>query len=89
MKKLLFVIGVMFMIVLFSCTENQRVKKFGGNATITLPKGKKLINATWKDSNLWYLTRNMKPGETAEEYTFAEESNFGLVQGTYTIKEQE
>jgi len=72
---------------LASCTENQKAKSWGGKATIDLPAGKKLINATWKDDNLWYLTREMRAGETAEEYVFSEESSFGIMEGTYIIRE--
>lgn len=72
----------------YSCTQNQRAKTFGGNAKIELPAGQKLINATWKDDNLWYLSRPMREGETPETYTFQEESSFGILQGTYTITER-
>jgi hypothetical protein len=71
-----------------SCTKNQRVKKFGGTATIELPIGQKLIHCTWKDANLWYLTRPMTKTDTAEIYTFQEKSNLGIVQGAYIIKEK-
>lgn len=92
MKKFgisLMVIAVLiFVSIVTSCTKNQRVKQFGGKATIELPVGQKLVHCTWKDANLWYLTRPMKEGETAETYTFQEKSNFGMVEGTYLIKER-
>lgn len=93
MKKIigisLMVIAVLiFVSTVTSCTKNQRVKQFGGKATIELPVGQKLVHCTWKDANLWYLTRPMKEGETAETYTFQEKSNFGMVEGTYLIKER-
>lgn len=69
------------------CTENQRVKQFGGTGIITLPKGEKLVNVTWKDNNLWYLSRPMIESETADVYTFKEESSFGVLEGTYKIIE--
>jgi hypothetical protein len=71
-----------------SCTQNQRAKTFGGNAKIELPAGQKLINATWKDDNLWYLTRPMKSDEQPETYKFQEASSFGILEGTYTITER-
>jgi hypothetical protein len=70
-----------------SCTKNQRVKRFGGTATIELPAGQKLVHCTWKDSNLWYLTRPMGANDSVEIYTFQEKSNFGMIEGTYKIKE--
>lgn len=85
MKKLLAV--ALLAITLPSCTENARVKNFGGEGTITLPKGQKLVNVTWKDTQIWYLTRQMDSTDVAETYTFHEESSFGVLQGTYNIIE--
>jgi uncharacterized lipoprotein YehR (DUF1307 family) len=87
MRKLLFLLAVIISVSLTSCTENSRAKNFGGTATIELPKGQKLVTATWKDENLWYLTRPMRDDEVAEEYHFQEESSFGVWEGTYIIKE--
>jgi hypothetical protein len=85
MKKLLLAIGV---IVMFgSCTENSRVKSFGGEGTINLPKGRKLVNVTWKETQVWYLTRPMNSTDVAETYQFHEESSWGMVEGTYNIVE--
>ena len=72
---------------LYSCTSNSRVKSWGGNASITLPINQKLVVATWKESNLWYLTKPMLATDSANTYTFHEESSFGVLEGTYTIKE--
>ena len=90
MKKL-FIITIITVVatifVLGSCTQNQRAKGFGGNAEMTLPKGQKLVTVTWKESNLWYLTRPMTDEDVAETYSFKEESSYGVWEGTYTIKE--
>lgn len=90
MKKVLLNLLLIIVIstMVFSCTENTRAKTFGGTATIVLPKGEKLINATWKDTNLWYLTRKRSPSESIESYTFQESSSFGMVEGTVKIIEQ-
>ena len=72
---------------LTSCTENQRAKSFGGTASIDLEPGQKLIVATWKDDNLWVLTRDMEPKEVAETYNFFEESSWGVWEGNYIIRE--
>ena len=73
---------------LASCTDNQRARRFGGTQTITLSKGTKLVNATWKDDDLWILTRAANQGEQPQVYTFKEDSSFGVIEGTVTIKEQ-
>jgi hypothetical protein len=72
---------------LVSCTENSRVKNFGGTGNINLPQGQKLVNVTWKENQIWYLTRKMKKDETPETYQFQEESSWGVVEGTYNIRE--
>lgn len=85
MKKVLSLVLGVFLIT--SCTENERVKSFGGTGTINLPKGTKLVTVTWKETQVWYLTRPMKDGEVAETYQFQEESSWGVVEGTYNIIE--
>ncbi|MEY4572409.1 MAG: phage Mater [Bacteroidota bacterium] len=82
-KVLLFSVGVF----LLSCTENQRVKNFGGQGTINLPKGRKLVNVTWKDTEIWYLTRPMEANDVAQTYQFQESSSWGMLEGTYKIVE--
>lgn len=70
-----------------SCTQNQRARSFGGTATVELPKGTKLVGATWKEEHLWYLTRPMREDEQPETSTLQESSSFGLVQGTVIFHE--
>lgn len=85
MRKL-FIIPLM-VVALLSCTENSRVKHFGGEGDIHLPTGQKLVNVTWKENQIWYLSRPMKKGEDADTYIFQEESGWGVVEGTYYIHE--
>jgi hypothetical protein len=85
MKKVFLAIGVIAM--LGSCTENNRVKNWGGEGTIKLPKGRKLVNVTWKNTQVWYLTRPMTSTDVAETYQFHEESSWGMIEGTYNIIE--
>ncbi len=81
-------IGLLFCLFLFvGCTENQRAKNFGGNGELTLPINEKLVNVTWKDNQLWYLTRKMGDDEKPEVYIFREKSSLGLMQGSFTITE--
>lgn len=83
MKKLAIALCVVLsaLFVGTGCTQNQMAKQFGGTAKIELPAGKKLVVATWKDQSLWYLTRDRRSDEKAENYTFQEESSFGMVEG--------
>lgn len=90
MKKILAlcVVGLVALSMV-GCTDNQRAKTFGGTTKIELPKGKKLVNATWKNNNLWYVVRDAKSGETPEVVEFVEASNFGIVEGKIIFIEKE
>jgi hypothetical protein len=85
MKKVLAI--ALVAITLASCTENARVKSWGGEGTINLPKGQKLVTITWKETQVWYLTRPMNSTDKAETYKFQEESSLGVMEGTYNIVE--
>jgi hypothetical protein len=82
---LILVVGIS--LVSTSCTQNSRAKKYGGNMTINLEPNEKLVNMTWKDSNLWVLTRPMLSGEQPQVYKFKEKSPLGIIEGTITIIE--
>ncbi len=85
MKKV--ILSIFAISLLASCTENSRVKNFGGEGTINLPSGRKLVNITWKEDQIWYLTRQMDSSDVAETYQFHEEASWGMVEGTYNIIE--
>lgn len=82
MKKIIFTILAFIMCVCFTgCTQNERVRMYGGSMVVTLDPGQKLIMATWKDMNLWYLTEPAEDGYKPVVKTFKEDSRFGIVQG--------
>jgi hypothetical protein len=85
MKKV--ILSILAISLLASCTQNERAKSFGGTATVNLPQGKKLVNITWKEDQIWYLTRTMNSSDSAETYTFQEESSYGMMEGTVILKE--
>ena len=87
MKKLIILsLFAVSMVALISC-DNWKSRKWGGSTTITLPKGEKLIEATWKESSLWYLTEPMDTDYKPKTKTFREDSNFGILEGTVTFVE--
>jgi hypothetical protein len=86
MKRIL-VSAIAVLALTASCTQNARVKNFGGEGDINLPSGQKLVNVTWKETQVWYLTRKMHEDETPETYKFQEESSWGVIEGTYIIHE--
>lgn len=65
-----------------SCTDNQRARKYGGKEEIKLKQNEKLINITWKESNMWVLTEDTA---THIKY-FRESSSWGIWQGEIIIK---
>jgi hypothetical protein len=77
-KNILWIASIL--IISVSCTENSRVKNFGGEGTINLPQGRKLVNITWKEDQIWYLTRPMNSNDIIETYKFHEESSWGAVE---------
>ncbi|UGO51021.1 signal peptide-containing lipoprotein [Bacillus phage vB_BanS_Nate] len=86
MKK--FLVGLALVVGLTGLTGCQMAtRKMGGSYDVNLPKGEKLVNVTWKESSLWYMTRPMTPEDKVETYKFKEDSTFGVMEGTVTIKE--
>lgn len=77
------VIAVTFLTacMFFACTENERARNYGGEQTVKLPKGEKLIEATWKESNLWYLTEPMDSDYVPKTKVLKESSDFGVWNG--------
>ncbi len=86
MKKTLSLI-IIATLAATGCTENQRARTFGGTANTQLPSGVKLVTATWKDDDLWLLTRIMRADEKPETYALTEQSSFGVIQGKVIIVE--
>lgn len=74
------------MIAITGC-GNEIARNFGGNETVKLEKGERLVNITWKESDLWILTKVDTLAKPAT-YTFKEKSNAGILNGSVTIVEK-
>jgi len=83
MKKILTLI---LLITLFGCTENERARNYGGTQTIILDKDIRLVNATWKGTDLWIITK--KDTSSPSTYYFKEKSTWGLQEGQIIIIEK-
>ena len=59
--------------------EQSIARDFGGTTTINLGPNLKLEEITWKDDDLWYLTRPMREDEEPETHTFTEKGGLGTV----------
>lgn len=64
-----------------SCTENDMARNWGGSQTIHIVKGQKVVQASWKDGDLWILTRPMIESDTATTWTYSEKSDMGMMEG--------
>lgn len=74
------------MTLLITSCGNEIARNFGGNETVNLKEGERLVNITWKETDLWILTKQdtTKPAI----YTFKEKSNSGILNGSVTIIEK-
>ena len=80
MKKVLF---VLFVIVTLTSCDQYVTRRFGGDTTIELKKGEKLIEVTWKSNgDLWYLVEPMDSDYTPKTKVFKESSLYGLMEGS-------
>lgn len=75
-------------IMIFSGGCHAVTKSFGGSMTVELEPGQKLEEITWKEDDLWILTRPFREGEEPETHTFQEDSEWGVLEGTVTIVER-
>lgn len=91
LKILVYIIGIFIVIgiglLVFNISKQSRVKNLGGSMTITLEPNQKLEEITWKNGDLWYLTKPMTDDDVAETHTFQESSMYGIFEGTVTIVE--
>lgn len=79
MKKLFLLFTL---ILLLGCTEQERAKNFGGTMEFELKPNEELINITWKDNQMWVLTRDT----IANQFYFRESSSYGMWEGEVIIK---
>lgn len=86
MKKLLCLVGIIG-VVLTTAGCQYTTKNLGGDMVLELKPNQKLEEITWKDDNLWYLTRPMREDEEPETHTFQQKSEMGVFEGTVTIVE--
>lgn len=86
MKKV--ILSILAITMLASCTENSRVKNFGGSATLDIAPTQKFVNVTWKEEQLWVITKDRTNADTTyNTYRLQEHSSYGMLEGTYIITE--
>ena len=88
MKKLLFL--TLITLMLTSCEgfwKQATTKHFGNDMTVKLNPNEKLVEVTWKDDNIWYLTEPMDSNYVPKTKVFREISIYGVFQGSITFVE--
>lgn len=89
MKKILFAIAFgLLLLACCGCTENLRTRRYGGTSVVELDPGQKLVEVTWKEASLWYLTEPMEPGYEPKTKMFQEDSRFGVMEGKVIFHER-
>lgn len=84
MKKLLFILAVLLVFALFSCTDQQRARSWGGTENISIESHEKFINMTWKQDNLWVLVYDTQ----IQKYVFKEYSSWDMLEGKIIVDVQ-
>ena len=79
MKKIFLslAIGLVF---LTSCTEQERARHFGGTVTINVEPGQKVMMATWKGDDLFYMIEPMEESYEPTTKTLVESSSYGVLE---------
>jgi hypothetical protein len=80
MKNLIIV--AITLLAMFSCTQNQRAKSFGGTDNVKLKPNEVFINITWKHDSMWITTKDTITGIIYSR----EKSSYGLMEGTIIVK---
>ena len=88
MKKIYLLLSLLTILSFSSCTEQARVREFGGKMEIAVPAGYKVTSATWKETELFYFMEPMEEGYVPKEKKFVESSSYGFWESEVTFKEK-
>ena len=88
MKKIYLFLSLLTILSFSSCTEQIRVREFGGKMEIEVPLGYKVTSATWKKTELFYFLEPMEEGYVPKEKKFVESSSYGILESEVTFKEK-
>lgn len=85
MKK--FIFALMLCLCLTSCDQSI-TRTMGGTTKIELEPGEKLVEATWKGDDIWYLVEPMDSDYVPKAKTFKESSRIGVLEGKVIFYEK-
>lgn len=86
MKKILFIFIACICMSLMSC-EQPIARRYGGNMTVNLNAGERLVEVTWKENSIWYLVEPMDSDYKPKVKVFKENSVLGIAEGSITFIE--
>ena len=88
MKKILTFISLVICICcISSCTEQERTRRFGGTTTIDVEPGYRVMMATWKGKDLFYMVEEMPDDYVPHDKTLIESSSYGIIESKIIFKE--
>ena len=82
MKRLFALLLLAVLFITIGCTPQSRARNFGGTENVQLKPNEVMINVTWKDDNLWILTKDTLTGVRY----FRESSCWGVWEGEIIIE---
>lgn len=85
MKKIILIAMVALMAA--SCTEQQLTRDFGGTMTINVEPNKRVMMATWKNSDLFYMVEDMPTDYEPHDKVLIESSSFGIMESKIIFHE--
>lgn len=85
--SLIFCIIVFCFVFFRGCSEQSMTRSWGGEMDVFLEPNTKLMEVTWKEDNLWLLTKEMTEEDIAEDYKFQEKDALGMMEGCVNIHE--
>lgn len=86
MKRILF---ILFTILCLTSCEQSITRMYGGTTKIELEPGEKLVEATWKGDDIWYLVEPMDSDYVPKTKTFKESSRVGVLEGKVIFYEKQ
>ena len=85
MKRILF---VLLMVLCLTSCDQSITRTMGGTTKIELKPGEKLVEATWKGDDIWYLVEPMDSDYVPKTKTFKESSRIGVLEGKVIFYEK-
>jgi hypothetical protein len=84
------IIAIAAFVTLTACTDNNRARNWGGTEDLEVPADRKFVNVTWKENQLWIVTKDRTAADsTYDTYRFQEKSSWGVLEGTIVITEKQ